>query len=315
MVSGYALAFVPAGRLGDRFGYKPLFLAGLSVFTPASLGCGLASGPLVPLVEGRAAGWPVWTWLSIATCLVMGAVLGWWEVRLHRRGGEPVIQVDLVRRRSFAAGQLLALFYFAGFTSLFFTLSIAWQQGLGRSALATGVLVVPFAVCSLTTASLSDKFSHRLGSWAIRGGIAAMLAGQALLLLLALYLSLPNPSGWVLVGPLALAGLGSGMVSAPNQDFVLGSVPKSQAGTAGGALITAQRLGAAIGIAVIGTVLFGGSSSSGSSGGGGQAKVMPMLTHSAQWATGLNLLFVIAALICAFFLPATLGAERAAENA
>jgi hypothetical protein len=30
---------------------------------------------------------------------------------------------------------------------------------------------------------------------------------------------------------------------APNQDFVLGSVPKDQAGTAGAALITAQRIG------------------------------------------------------------------------
>ena len=55
----------------------------------------------------------------------------------------------------------------------------------------------------------------------------------------------------------ALAGLGNGLVIAPNQDFVLSDVPQAQAGTAGGALITAQRLGAAIGIAVIGTALFG----------------------------------------------------------
>jgi glyoxylase-like metal-dependent hydrolase (beta-lactamase superfamily II) len=57
-----------------------------------------------------------------------------------------VIQVGLLREhRSFGAGQALALLYFAGFTSLFFTLSILWQEGLGRSALETGLLVLAFA--------------------------------------------------------------------------------------------------------------------------------------------------------------------------
>jgi len=55
---------------------------------------------------------------------------------------------------------------------------------------------------------------------------------------------------------------------------VLGSVPKGQAGTAGGALITAQRIGAAIGIAIIGTALFGSGSGQSSS-----ARLMPSLTH------------------------------------
>jgi MFS family permease len=56
VVSGYALAFglalVPAGRLGDRFGYKPLFLGGIILFTLASLACGLASDPLL-LISAR----------------------------------------------------------------------------------------------------------------------------------------------------------------------------------------------------------------------------------------------------------------------
>jgi hypothetical protein len=112
-----------------------------------------------------------------------------------------------------------------------------------------------------------------------------------------------------LVGPLFLAGLGNGLVIAPNQDFVLGSVPRSQAGTAGGALITAQRIGAAIGIAVIGTVLFGSRDSQGS-----HARLMPALTHTAQAATALNLVFVLAAWLCSFGLPRTLAAERAEDN-
>jgi MFS family permease len=243
-----------------------------------------------------------------------GTLLAAWEIRLARRDGEPAIQVDLLHHRSFAAGQILALLYFAGFTSLFFTLSILWQQGLGRSALDTGLLVVPFALGSLLSAAVSDRFSTRFGRKTILAGIGGVLAGQGLMLL-ALHLSAPRPGAWLLAGPLALAGLGNGLAIAPNQDFVMGSVPCRQAGAAGGALTTAQRMGAAIGIAVIGTALFGSGGASGGSGSGKAGKIMPVLVHTAQRATVVNLAFVLAALLCALALPRTLGADRAQENA
>jgi EmrB/QacA subfamily drug resistance transporter len=432
VVSGYALTFglalVAAGRLGDRFGYKPMFLVGLTVFTLASLACGLSRSPaeltaarlvqglgagiyypaisatiqrlftgrarsrafgllgtavgistavgplagglliqaagmqdgwrwvflinlavgaaaipaaarllprrarseqhgldplgnlllaltllllLFPLVQGRAAGWPAWSWACLAGCAVAAAGLTAWDVRLERRGGEPVLQIGLLHHRSFAGGQLLALLYFAGFTSLFFTLSILWQDGLGRSALATGLLIVPFALGSLISAASSDRFSTRFGRRAVLAGIIAMLAGQGAVLLV-LYLSGVSISAWALTGPLALAGLGNGLVIAPNQDFVLSSVPRREAGTAGGALITAQRMGAAIGIAVIGTALFGSQDSP--AGGGRPGAVMPVIVHGAQRATLANLAFTAAALACALALPRRLDAERAAEN-
>ncbi|HVT66282.1 MAG TPA: MFS transporter [Trebonia sp.] len=419
VVSGYALTFglalVPAGRIGDRFGYKRLFLTGLAVFVVASLACGLAGnsaelvaarlvqglgagiyypaisaiiqrlfagrdrsrafgylggivgistavGPLlggllilaagvtdgwrwvflvnvvigavelpvawrliprrhraeehhldllgngmlavalllilVPLVEGRVSGWPAWSWLMLSLAVPAGAVLTLWELRLDRRGGEPVVQVGLLRsHRSFGTGQSLAILYFAGFTSMFFTLSIMWQEGEGRSALSAGLLVLPFALGALLTASNSFRFSHRFGRLTIQGGISGMLAGQGLVAVV-LFVSGTRPGYWELAGPLLLAGLGNGLVIAPNQDFVLASVPRTQAGTAGGALVTAQRLGAAIGIAVIGTALFGSGSGSGSA-----STVMPFLIHHAAIATVVNLCFIAAALACSFGLP------------
>jgi hypothetical protein len=194
---------------------------------------------------GRVTGWPLWSWLLLGLAVPVTGMLALWEVRLGRRGGEPVIQVGLLRaHRSFGAGQALALLYFAGFTSLFFTLSILWQDGLGRSALQTGLLVLPFAIGSLLTASNSFRFSRRFGRRAVLAGICGMLVGQGLLLL-ALRLSGSHPDFWTLVGPLLLAGLGNGLVIAPNQDFALGPVPREQAGTAGGALITAEGRGTA----------------------------------------------------------------------
>ncbi|MBO0804780.1 MAG: MFS transporter [Nocardiopsaceae bacterium] len=426
VVSGYALTFglvlVPAGRIGDRWGYKRLFLTGLAVFTAASVWCGLSSGPaeliaarlvqglgagiyypaisaiiqrlftgrdrsrafgflggivglstaagpllggliielaglgegwrwvflvnlfigivvlpvaawllparhaperhrmdplgnlllavvllliLVPLVEGRVAGWPAWSWLLLALAAPTAAALAGWEARLSRRGGEPVVQVDLLRRRgSFGMGQLLAMAYFAGFTSLFFILSIMWQEGLGRSAMETGLLVLPFAAGALATASNSFRFSRRFGRATVMAGIGAMMAGQGLMLGV-LIGSGDRPGYWTLAGPLLLAGVGNGLAIAPNQDFTLSAVPREQAGTAGGALITAQRLGAAIGIAACGTALFSGSGggSSGGSGGGSEAHAMPVLVHSAQAALVVNLCFIAAALLCALGLP------------
>jgi hypothetical protein len=272
---------------------------------------------LVPLVEGRVAGWPAWSWLMLGLSLPAAAILAGWELRQERRGGEPVIQVGLLRSQwAFGVGQLLALMYFAGFTSLFFTLSIMWQQGLGRSALETGLLVLPFAIGALVTASNSFRFSRRFGRATIMTGIGAMFAGQALLLLV-LVLSGSRPGFWELTGPLLLAGLGNGVVIAPNQDFVLASVPREQAGTAGGELITAQRLGAAIGIAVIGTALFGssGGSGSGGPGGSGASHVMPSLVTNAQHATIVNLVFVAAAFACTFGLPRRLAGTGGQEQA
>lgn len=433
VVSGYALTFglalVPSGRIGDRIGYKPLFLTGLAVFTLASVGCAVAQNPaeliiarlvqglgagiyypaisaiiqrlfsgrdrsrafgylggvvgvstavgpllggvivqlagetagwrwvflinlfigaaalpvafrmlparheaeehqidlagnallaavlllvLIPLVDGRVAGWPLWSWLVLALAVPAAAALVVWERRLEGRGGEPVIQISLLRaNRAFGAGQALALLYFGGFTSLFFTLSILWQDGLGRSALDTGLLVLPFAVGSLLSASNSFRFSRRFGRTAILAGIGAMLVGQALILLV-LWLSGTTPDFWSFVGPLLLAGLGNGLVIAPNQDFVLAAVPRDQAGTAGGSLITAQRLGAAIGIAVIGTVLFGSGASSSESSTPG--KVVTTLVHSAQGATAVNLCFIVAALACALALPRHLPGQEPGQG-
>lgn len=64
IISGYALAFglvlIPAGRLGDRYGHKWVFCTGLSLFTAASLACGLSQGStsliVSRVVQGLAGG-------------------------------------------------------------------------------------------------------------------------------------------------------------------------------------------------------------------------------------------------------------------
>ncbi len=418
VVSGYALAYglalVPAGRAGDRFGHKPLFLVGLTVFTLASAACGLsqnqgemvaaravqgigagtfypaiaatiqlsftgaarskafsalgatigasiALGPLlggliiagagardgwrwvflvnlligavalplaawqlpraqsrvrrkfdlagllllsaalllllIPLVEGQQESWPAWCYACFGGCVVAFALLAWWEVRAERRGGDPLLKPRLLAQSSFSAGAVFAVVYFAGFTSVFFTISILWQEGLARSALMTGLVAVPFSFGALVSASVSDKLSARMGRMVLVTGCAMVGTGLALTALV-IHLTAPDPCGWYLLGPLLFAGLGSGMVIAPNQDFVLARVPRQDAGTASAILGTAQRAGSAIGIAVTGTVLFG------------TLHVRPepnavasAFSHSAQLALLANVAFVLVALVLVLALP------------
>ena len=101
------------------------------------------------------------------------------------------------------------------------------------------------------------------------------------------------------------------MTIAPNQDFVLATVPRQEAGTAAGILGTSQRIGTAIGIAVIGTVLFGSLKVTPGPHGGAA------FTHSAQLALAANLGFMLVALILVLALPRNIRAlvrERAGPH-
>jgi EmrB/QacA subfamily drug resistance transporter len=418
IVSGYALAYglalVPGGRAGDRFGHKRLFLIGLTIFTLASVACGIsqtqgeivagrivqglgaglffpsisatiqhaftgparskafgvlgavigvstALGPLlggliiagvgahdgwrwvflvnlfigavaipmaawrlpkatiytkrgfdpvglslltaglllllIPLVEGQQAGWPAWTWICFGACVLAFGLLAWWEGQADKRGADPLLKPGLLRQTSFSAGAIFAIAFFGGFSSIFFTLSILWQEGLGHSALITGLVIAPYSVGTLVAAANSDKLSARMGRMVLVLGCSLLLAGLALVILV-IHLTSPAVNGWAMIGPLLLAGLGTGMTIAPNQDFVLATVPRREAGTAAGILSTSQRVGTAVGIAIIGTVLFG------------SLKVVPgphavasAFTHSAQLALLANLGFMVVALILVLALP------------
>jgi len=114
-------------------------------------------------VEGQQDGWPAWTWVCFGCCVPVFAALAAWELRADRRGGNPLLKPGLLRQTSFSAGAIFAIAFFGGFSSVFFTLSILWQVGLGHSALITGLVIAPFSVGTLVAAANSDKLSAWLG--------------------------------------------------------------------------------------------------------------------------------------------------------
>ena len=376
IVSGYLLAFglvlVPAGRLGDRIGHKPIFLVGITAFTGASIACGLspsdhvlvgarivqgfsaglfgpsvqatiqltfrgparsrafgilgtmvgvssALGPIlggvilqiagstsgwrwvffvnvfvgvvaipmaiklipnrrpmikhhtdgiglllitigllaifVPLIEGQTLNWPNWTFETLIGSLPIFLILAWWESRLAKSGGEPILDPKLVRHSAFSAGTLAAMAYFGAFSSMFVVLSLLWQTGLGRSPLAAGLTVTPFAIGTLISGSISDRFSARMGRSVLTLG-SWLLVVSLVSIAVILRLDGANPDSLALSIPLFVGGFGNGIFIAPNQDFILKTVLRSQAGTAAGLLQTSQRIGSALGVACTATLFF-----------------------------------------------------------
>lgn len=256
---------------------------------------------LVPLVEGQQLGWPLWTYVCFILSVPVFVGLWFWENRFARRGKEPLLAIRLLRESSFAAGSLLALIYFAAFTSIFFTLSIFWQDGLGRGAMATGFAIVPFAIGSMVSAAVSDKVSARIGRWVLVLGCSLVAIGLALVLVV-LHVGGATISAWDLTLPLLIGGIGNGLFIAPNQDFILASVPRQDAGSASGMLATAQRVGGALGIAAVGTLFFSSVNVK-----PGPHAVAAGFSHGAQIATILNVVLVLLAVGLVFVLPKNSG--------
>ncbi len=252
---------------------------------------------LLPLVDSGSNGFStLWPLFPVAVVVLTGFVL--WERRHAARGKEPMLDLTLLQRSSFAFGVTLGLTYFAGFTALFFIYALFLQSGLGYSALASGLAITPFAGGSAVASFLAGRWVNRLGRPMVTGGLLLVAVG----LLVTATVIARVPTGdipWAAALPLLLAGLGSGAVISPNVTLTLSEVPVEQAGVAGGALQTFQRIGAAIGIAVVGAVLFASVGTSGGSGGGrpDPTRWVDAVVNALHVCTGLVALAFVLALL------------------
>ncbi len=212
---------------------------------------------LVPLIQGQDQGWPLWTYLSLAGGVVLLVLFALWERRVANRGASPLVPPHLFSHPQFTGGTLLALVYFAAFTSIFFTISLLWQAGLGHTALESGLVSIPFALGSIVGASQSDRLAQRLGRTVLVIGTGMVALGLIALWVVLLTVKEQDLTNWILLAPLLVAGIGSGLFIAPNARFIVATVDGSEAGAASGVIGTMQRIGSAIGIAVVSSVLFG----------------------------------------------------------
>jgi nitrate/nitrite transporter NarK len=227
-------------------------------------------------------------WVAVVGALLATIFIAW-ERRYTRRGGSPLVDLDLFRVPGYSSGATVGLIYFGGFTGIFFVLTIYFQEALGYTPLLAGLAVTPFAAGSAVAAAVGGYLVSRFGRLLVTLGLTTVLIGLVAVDLVLARVSGPS-LGWALVIPLLVAGLGSGIVISPNVTLTLAAVPVPRAGTAGGLLQTGQRIGTAAGIALIGAVYFAVSAGQDSTRGAVWAlRVAAGLVAAALVASGLDL--------------------------
>jgi EmrB/QacA subfamily drug resistance transporter len=244
-------ALVAAGRVVPESRSETarrLDLAGVAL---ASLVLALV---MIPAVEGRQLGWPAWGFVALAASIPAAAAFVATERRIAARGGSPLVELRLFDARGFRVGVLSALVLY-GVISFFLLLSIYLQEGLGLSAIDSGLAFTPLAVAfvagSLTGPRLGDGARDHLPQ------IGAVVAALGLLAMLVVVEGLDATSVSVpLILALVPVGAGMGLAVPTLINIVLRAVPATAAGAASGTLVTAQQLGNALGVAVMGTIFF-----------------------------------------------------------
>ena len=211
---------------------------------------------VLPLVEGQARGWPLWTWMSLAVAPLLLAAFALQQRRLAANDGEPMLAPTLFRSRAFTAGLAGQLVFWCGQASFFLILALYLQQGRGLSPLDCGLVFTIMAAAYLATSMRAPTLTATHGRRVLAFGALALAAGHALLLG-AVALVGTGGSVFALVPGLLLAGAGMGLGITPLATLVMGSAPAEHVGSVSGVLATAQNIGSAIGVAAIGAIFYG----------------------------------------------------------
>jgi EmrB/QacA subfamily drug resistance transporter len=211
---------------------------------------------LLPLLEGRRLGWPVWTWVSLAGA-VLAAVLTVLRSRsLLRRGQRPLVEPAAFRARAVRVTIACQGLLFVGMASYFLVLALYLQNGRGLGALASGAVFTLVAVPYMVGTSRQRRIAARLGRWTVPFGAGLFALGHVGLLVAVTEHGVGGHLADLAPGLMG-AGFGMGIALTGLIDAAMGSAEPIHAGEVSGALSTAQQLGNALGVALVGMIFFG----------------------------------------------------------
>lgn len=260
------LLTVAESQAGVDGNHVDVVAAMLSVVTCASL--------VFALIEGRTYGWwsvsktmtfGDWSWpfeispipISFAI-FVVGAVLFVIRGRAQLRAGKSaMLALDLFAIPSFRNGNIAAMVVSLGEFGIILALPIWLQNVLGYTALQTGFILLALAIGSFVASGFVTAFGNRIAAVVIvRIGLAAEIVGVA-----GLGWVISDTTTWgALIPFLGIYGFGVGLATAQLTGVVLSDVPVAQSGQGSGTQSTARQIGSALGIAILGTVLFSSTS-------------------------------------------------------
>jgi MFS family permease len=231
---------------------RPLDLPGAALLTVGMFGL------LFPLVEFDASHDLGLAVIAVPALAVLAGFVVW-ERGPGARRGYPLIDLSLFRIRSYADGVVLAILFFCAYTGTPLVLALFLQEGLGFSALQSGLTASAYAVGAAMSAPIAGRLLPRLGQKVLVGALFLFGVGVGAAALIADHLAgavAPAHVALLMAPALLVAGLGGGAVITPNQALSLAEVDVRGGSTAGGMLQTSQRIGNAIGAAVISAVFY-----------------------------------------------------------
>jgi MFS family permease len=290
-LAGAARLLPSDARRGSRTGAPTLDLTGLVLSTGAALLL------IYPLVQGREAGWPGWTFAMMAASVPAFGVFALHQRARQRAGRDPLVETGIWRKRAFCFGTGFVLLFFGSMTGMFFTLTLFMQLGEHFTPLHAGLSMLPWSVGGLVSIGVAQGVADRAGPRRmIQAGVAVMAAGLLGTAWTIHDLGLAASSA-DLAPALFAAGFGVGLVFAPFFGTVLAAVEDHEVSSASGVVNAVQQLGSALGVAGLGTLFFDRITSHGASAAAAPVFIITAALLAVAW-------------IIAFAMPKTARIDR-----
>lgn len=203
------------------------------------------------IIDAPQAGWTSARTLGLLAVTAVAAVL---LLLVETRRAEPLLNPRFFRSAPFTGATVLAVCGFSAFSGYLFLNTLYLQEVRGYSPFVAGLYTLPMAVVMTICGPIAGRL---LGTRGPR--IPLLIAGAGVSLGGAMLLGLTSdtPIGWLLASYVVLA-IGIGMLNAPITNAAVSGMPNSQAGVAAALASTSRQVGAALGVAILGSVLSSG---------------------------------------------------------
>lgn len=184
-------------------------------------------------------------WIAIELCLALA--VGTLFVRQQLRQRWPLLPVDLLRIPLFSLSMCTSICSFSAQMLAMVSLPFYLQSVLGRTEVATGLLLTPWPLATMVFAPLAGALIGRVHA-GLLGGIGM---GLFALCLFSLAWLPAAPSDGEIIWRMMLCGAGFGLFQSPNNHTIITSAPRNRSGGASGMLGTARLFGQTTGAALV----------------------------------------------------------------
>lgn len=197
--------------------------------------------------------------VALAIFLVTAVIFVFWERRREKQSKNVLLDLALFKIGSFRNGSIAALIISMGEFGILFAIPLWLQNVAGLSPISAGLVLLWLAGGAFAASALGGAVSGRLpAARAVQLGVFLELIGVAGIAVFA-----SAQIGWGILAPfLFVYGLGIGLATAQLTGVIMVDVPMQNMGQASGSQSTVRQVGSALGIAVLGTLLFTGTQAS-----------------------------------------------------